>query len=94
MARDRKDKRFFKKAELVEPMIEEPVEQKEASENKPENKVKFLVWFSGALSRFEGLKPHHMSAIKTYFAVTLKMGELDTEDEFDKGLEKFGYGRK
>lgn len=57
-------------------------------------KVKFLVWFTEALARFQGVKAHHMSAIRAYFVGDLGLGEVATPEEFDNGLEKFGFGRK
>lgn len=58
-----------------------------------ETKVKFLVWFSEALERFEDLKPHHMSAVKVYFS-EIGLNDPDTPSAFDEGLFKFGFGRK
>lgn len=56
-------------------------------------KTKFLVWFSGALARFDGIQAHHMTAIRAYF-LSMGLGEPETVEEYDQGLIKFGFGRK
>lgn len=59
----------------------------------PIPKVRFLVWFTGALDRFQGVKAHHMHAVQTYFA-SLGLAEPETIEVYDQGLIKFGYGKK
>jgi hypothetical protein len=94
MAKERK-----KFSGAVEPMsfeqVDEPVKAVPKAEPAPKvAKVKFLVWFTGAMGRFKDLKAHHMGAIQSFFSDSLKLGEVQTEAEFDIGLEKFGFGRK
>ena len=57
-----------------------------------ERKVKFLVWFSGAIGRFDGLKPHHFSPIQTYFQ-GLGLSEPQPESAYDAALIKYGYSK-
>ena len=77
-----------KKAEPIQ-----KVEKAEPPKPKAPEKVKFLVWFIGAMNRFEGVQAHHMTAIRTYFR-DLGLGEPETEEKYDQGLIKFGFGRK
>lgn len=75
--------------------VEEPIHAAPKVAPAPKAvKVKFLVWFTGAIGRFNGLKAHHMGSIQSFFSDSLKLGEVQTEAEFDMGLEKFGFGRK
>lgn len=84
------DKKIEAKIEEVK-QIEQP---KQAEETKlpevGETKVKFLVWFSGALERFEKLQAHHLSVVRAYFH-TVGIGEPSTEAAYDEGLRRFGY---
>jgi len=59
----------------------------------PPKKVRFLVWFTGALDRFNGVKAHHLTTVQAYFK-DLGLSGNQTIDEFDEGLIKFGYGKK
>lgn len=78
----------------VQKAKEKPVVSEESKLPKTsENKVKFLPWFTGALHRFNGVKAHHMTAVRAYFR-DLGLGEPETSDAYDQGLIKFGYGRK
>jgi hypothetical protein len=58
-----------------------------------ETKVKFLVWFTGALKRFDNIQAHHMTTIRAYFQ-HLGLGDPQTQNDYDQGLIKFGFGRK
>ena len=73
-----------------------PKPMQKAEAPKPvssEAKVKFLFWFTGALSRFKGIKAHHMTSIRAYFK-NLNLGEPETVEAYDKGLLKFGFRKK
>lgn len=59
----------------------------------PEEKIKFLVWFSGALERFPRLKPHHLQSVQAYFK-NIGLSDFELDDQFDVGLSKFGYGKR
>jgi hypothetical protein len=49
----------------------------------------FLTWFVGAIDRAQGLKVHHMTAVRAYFeSVGLK--EEATQEEFDAALKRYG----
>lgn len=77
------------KAPEVKP---QPIQKVEAKAPAPE-KVKFLVWFVGAMNRFNGVKAHHMTTIRTYFR-DIGLGEPEMPEAYDQGLIKFGFGRK
>jgi hypothetical protein len=70
----------------------QPVQKVEAKPKAPE-KVKFLVWFVGAMHRFQGVQAHHMTTIRTYFR-DIGLKDPETPEAFDQGLIKFGFGRK
>lgn len=56
--------------------------------------MKYIVWFSTALKRFKGLRPHHLSAIQVYFTNSLGLSLKEDPTEYDEGMIKFGFGRK
>ncbi len=56
-------------------------------------KIRFLVWFTGALVHFNGLQAHHLTTVRTYFQ-DLGLGDPETAETYDKGLIKFGYNKK
>jgi hypothetical protein len=58
--------------------------------NPSENKVKFLVWFSGVVHKSSEVKPHHMSSVKAFFE-HLGFKEEEVEAKYNEGLKKFGY---
>lgn len=91
MARRRKR---VKETEEVKKELELKPIQKAELPKPSENKIKFMVWFSTALDRFKGLKPHHMSAIKAYFIRDLNLMEVTNPEVFDEAILKFGFGRK
>jgi hypothetical protein len=72
---------------------EEKMKEAPSPKQPEENKVKFLVWFTGALNRFHGVKAHHMSAIRAYF-IGRGLGDPDKRSAYDEGLIKFGYPKK
>jgi hypothetical protein len=76
---------------------DQPVQklEKAAESPKPQapEKIKFLVWFVGAQTRFNGIQAHHMTTIRTYFR-DIGLGEPETQEDYDQGLIKFGFGRK
>lgn len=55
-----------------------------------ENKVKFLVWFSGVVHHVDGVKPHHMNSIRSFFD-SCGLGGEETEAAYNEGLRKFGF---
>jgi hypothetical protein len=60
---------------------------------EPEKKVKFLVWFTAALQRFEGLKAHHLTAVRSYFQ-SLLLPDPGLSSSYDEGLKKYGLKKK
>lgn len=57
-----------------------------------ENKVRFLVWFTEALTRFQGVKAHHLHSVQAFFT-SLGLMASETIEAYDEGLKKFGYGQ-
>jgi hypothetical protein len=64
-----------------------------AAPAKPEEKLKFLVWYTKALDRFEGLKAHHMTAVRAYFK-GLGVNDPATSSDYDHALKKYGLKKK
>jgi hypothetical protein len=60
---------------------------------KPEEKVKFLIWFTLALKRFEGLKAHHLTSVRAYFK-GLGLPDPGFPSAFDHALKVYGLQKK
>jgi hypothetical protein len=69
------------------------LEKMEESKAQAPEKISFLVWFVGAQNRFQGIQAHHMTTVRTYFR-DLGLGDPETQEAYDQGLIKFGFGRK
>lgn len=96
MAKGKRRKGKTEQVEILKVAVSDSLKvEKETKLAKPvENKVKFLVWFSTAVEKFKELKPHHMSAIQTYFIKDLGLKDIDDFKVYEDGLRKFGFGRK
>lgn len=73
------------KAEATE--TEEP---KVKSAILDDNKIKFEVWFSMNLGKIPGMEAHHFAAIKAFFG-SVGIKDLETPENFEQGIFKFGY---
>lgn len=64
------------------PVIEKPVPEKPTT-------VSFLEWFIEKSERSEELRPHHMDAVKAYFAGQGLKNE-EPAKSFDEALKRYG----
>jgi hypothetical protein len=61
--------------------------------NSGETKVKFLVWFTECMDRFEKVKPHHMSGLVAYFK-QMGLSDPNVPAKYDEAMKKYGYRLK
>jgi hypothetical protein len=50
-------------------------------------KVSFLEWFVEATQKHEELKPHHMSALRTFFS---DLSDREPAAAYDEALKRYG----
>ena len=57
-----------------------------------EEKIRFLEWFATSLNRFQGLKPHHLTAVRAYF-IGISIPDPAAPSAYEEGMNKFGLKR-
>lgn len=85
------NKKEAEEKKMPEASSAQPVETK--LHKAGETKVKFLVWFSGALDRFDGLKAHHLHSVQAFYK-NIGLSDPETPKAYDEGMAKFGFRGK